>query len=62
MEKEKQMRKSKEISTFIKMLKKQPLAVTEWDDRFWITLLDTATVQRDGKILFRFKSGKEILV
>ena len=42
------------------MLKKQPLAVTEWDERLWITLLDTATVQPDGRIVFRFKDGKEI--
>ena len=60
-EKEKRMRKNKEISTFITTLKKQPLAITEWNERLWITLLDTATVQRDGKIVFRFKSGREII-
>ena len=54
------MRKGKEISTFITTLKKQPLAITEWNERIWITLLDTATVQRDGRIVFRFKSGREI--
>ena len=59
-EKEKRTRKSKEIGTFITTLKKQPLAITEWNERLWITLLDTATVQRDGKIVFRFKSGREI--
>jgi site-specific DNA recombinase len=59
-EKEKRMRKGKEISTFITTLKKQPLAITEWNERIWITLLDTATVQRDGRIVFRFKSGREI--
>ena len=52
--------KSKELTAFITMLKKQPLAITEWNERLWITLLDTATVQRDGRIVFRFKSGKEI--
>ena len=60
-EKEKRMRKSKEISTFITTLKKQPLTVLEWNERLWITLLDTATVQRDGRIVFLFKSGKEII-
>jgi len=54
------MRKSKEISTFITTLKKQPLAITEWNERLLITLLDTATVQRDGSITFRFKSGNVI--
>jgi hypothetical protein len=43
------------------MLKKQPMAITEWNERLWITLLDIAIVQRDGNIVFRFKSGKEII-
>ncbi|NLX92888.1 MAG: hypothetical protein GXZ02_03320 [Clostridiales bacterium] len=60
-EKEKRMRKSKEIGAFITTLKKQPLTVPEWNERLWITLLDTATVQRDGKIVFRFKSGVDII-
>ncbi|MCK9557710.1 MAG: hypothetical protein M0R50_06680 [Candidatus Cloacimonetes bacterium] len=54
------MRKSKEIRTFVTTLKKQPMTVPEWNERLWINLLDTATVQRDGRIVFRFKSGKEI--
>ena len=60
-EKEKRMRKSKEISAFITMLTKQSLTVPEWNERLWITLLDIAIVQRDGSIMFRFKSGKEII-
>lgn len=59
---DKRKRKSKEISTFIFTLKRQPLTVPEWNERLWITLLDTATVQRDGQILFRFKSGREISI
>ena len=60
-EREKRSRKSKELTAFIAMLKKQPLAITEWNERLWITLLDTATVKRNGRIVFRFKSGKEII-
>jgi ABC-type lipopolysaccharide export system ATPase subunit len=62
LEKEKAKRKckSKEIKAFIELLKQQPLVVTEWNERFWITLLDTATVMADGKIVFRFKNGDEI--
>ena len=56
-ERDKRVHKSKELVTFIAMLKKQPLVVTQWDERLWVTLLDTATVQRDGKIVFRFKNG-----
>ena len=60
-ERNKRLRKSKELTTFIAVLGKQPLVVTEWNERLWITLLDTATVQRDGSIMFRFKSGREII-
>ena len=59
-ERDKRDRKSKELTAFIKMLKKQPLAITEWNERLWITLLDIAIVQQDGSIVFRFKSGKKI--
>ena len=58
-EKTKRVRKSKELKAFTKTLKQQPLVVAEWNERLWITLLDTATVQRDGGIVFRFKSGVE---
>ena len=56
-EKAQRSRKCKELQAFISMLKKQPMAVPEWNERLWITLLDTATVQRDGSIVFKFKSG-----
>ena len=59
-EKSKRIRKSKELKAFTKTLKQQPLVVDEWNERLWITLLDTATVNRDGGILFCFKSGVEI--
>ena len=59
-ERGKRVNKGKELQTFITMLKKQPLTVCEWDERLWIMLLDTATVQRNGKMVFRFKSGREI--
>ena len=59
-EKGKRNHKSKELKAFIAILKQQSLSITEWDERLWITLLDTATVQSDGRIVFRFKSGREI--
>ena len=59
-EREDRLRKSKGLSTFISTLKKQPLVISEWDERLWITLLDTATVRQDGGIVFRFKNGNEI--
>ena len=61
-EKEKRIRKNKDLKAFTKMLKQQPLVIAEWDERLWITLLDTATVYHDGRIVFQFKSGAEITV
>ena len=59
-EKAKRIRKNKELKAFTKTLKQQPLVVDEWNERLWITLLDTAMVNYDSKIVFRFKSGVEI--
>ena len=53
-------RRSKEIRAFMMMLSTQPRVLMEWDERVWITLLDTATVQADGLIAFRFKCGTVI--
>ena len=60
-EKTKRVRKSKELKAFTKTLIQQPLVVAEWNERLWITLLDAATINHDGKIVFRFKSGVEIM-
>jgi len=49
-----------ELRLFIKTLKQQPLVLEEWNERLWVALLDQATVFRDGRIVFRFKSGSEI--
>ena len=59
-EKTNRIRKSKELKAFIKTLKQQPLVIAEWSERLWITLLNTATVNKDGTIVFRFKSGEKI--
>lgn len=59
-EKDKLIRKGEELKAFITILQQQPLTVLEWDERLWITLLDTATVQRDSRIVFRFKSETQI--
>ena len=61
-ERDKRLRRSKELQVFTATLKKQPLAISEWDERLWITLMDAATVQRDGRIVFRFKSGKTVAI
>ena len=61
-EKERKHDQNRELRLFIETLKKQPLVLEEWDERLWIAILDRATVFRDGRIAFRFKSGREIEV
>ena len=61
-EKERKRDQDREIRLFIEELKKQPLVLEEWDERLWIAILDRATVFRDGRIVFHFKSGSEIEV
>jgi hypothetical protein len=61
-EKERKQNQDREIRLFIEALKKQPLVLEEWDERLWIAILDRATVFRDSRIVFRFKSGNEIEV
>jgi len=62
-EKEKRMRRGKELKKFISELAKQPQVLDEWrDERLWVTLLDTATVYHDGRIVFRFKNTMDIEV
>lgn len=60
-EKDKRNRKNKELETFIAILKQQLLTILGWNERLWIILLNTATVQSVGKIVFHFKNGVEIM-
>ncbi len=52
--------KAKIIDGFIKDIENRPLAITEFDDKLWLAVIDTATVNRDGTMTFRFRSGTEI--
>ena len=52
--------KAKIIEGFIKDIENRPLAITEFDDKLWLTVIDKATVGRDGTITFKFKNGTEI--
>ena len=61
-EKEKRINRDKELSIFIHAIASQEALMTEWNDRPWLTLLENATVYRDGKIKFLFKDGTEITV
>ena len=60
-ETENRKRRGKELKKFIAELAKQPQALSEWDERLWVTLLDSATVYHDGRIVFSFKDGMVIV-
>ena len=46
-----------DFDIFIKAFKKLDGTVTTFSDRLWQTLLDSVTVQGDGKLLFKFNNG-----
>ena len=54
------MQRDRELRIFIGAIKEQPLVLEIWDEELWLTLLETATVHSDSKIIFRFKDGTEI--
>ena len=61
-EKESRTDRDRDIRIFIAEIEKQPLVLETWDERLWISLLDSATVHADSRITFRFKDGTEIEV
>lgn len=52
--------KAKTIEVFIKDVESRPLVITEFDEKLWLALIDTATVAQDSTITFRFRSGSEV--
>ena len=61
-EKESRTDRDRDIRIFIAEIEKQPLVLETWDERLWISLLDSATVHADSRITFRFKDGTDIEV
>ena len=61
-DKESRMERDRDLRIFIGSIEKQPLVLETWDERLWISLLDSATVHADSRITFRFKDGTEIEV
>ena len=45
------------FNLFIKSFRKLDVTVTAFDDRLWQTLLETVTVQNNGKLSFKFNNG-----
>lgn len=49
------------IENFIKKLKEQNGQISEFSENLWCALLDFVTAYADGRLVFRFKNGSEIL-
>lgn len=53
--------KAEDIGGFMFELAEYGESLTEFDDRLWLTVIDTVTVHRDGRMTFKFQTGHEIL-
>lgn len=52
--------KAESIGAFMFSLSEQDEPLTEFDDRLWLTVIDTVTAHEDGRLVFNFKNGAEI--
>ena len=34
--------------------------ITEFDEKLWLTIIDTITVHADGRMTFKFQGGKTL--
>ena len=53
-------RNSQEITTMREIEREDPIEM--WDERLWVTTLDSATMFPDGSMEFRFYNGQSIRV
>ena len=53
--------KAEDIGGFMFELAEYGESLTEFDDRLWLTVIDTVTVHRDGQLAFKFQTGHEML-
>lgn len=52
--------KADSIGAFMFSLSERDEPLTEFDDRLWLTVIDTVTAHEDGRLVFNFKNGAEI--
>jgi hypothetical protein len=48
------------LQTFIRNLTDSPQALTEFDEKLWATTIDRVTVFADGRMAFKFMSGRSV--
>mgnify|MGYP002769029555 CR=1 FL=1 len=61
-ERDGRINRERELRIFIFELAEKPLVIEEWDEELWVSILETATVHKDGQITFLFKNGTSIEV
>lgn len=52
--------KADNIGIVMFSLSEQDEPLTEFDNRLWITVIDTVTAHEDRRLVFNFKNGTEI--
>lgn len=61
-QRDEQINRERELRIFISELAEKPLVIEEWDEELWVSILESATVHKDGRITFLFKNGTSIEV
>jgi hypothetical protein len=59
-DKRERLGKAKIIEGFIRDIESRPLAITEFEEKLWLAVIDAATVGRDGTVVFRLRNGSEV--
>ena len=52
----------KKMALYIRILKKQPEVMHDWNDTIWTVMVEKAIVHKDGQITFVFQNGTDIRV
>ena len=52
--------KAKVIDGFVRDIENRELAVTRFDEKLWVAVIDRVVVGRDGAMLFRFRNGVDV--
>ena len=54
--------KAEDIGGFMFELAEYGDSITEFNDRLWLTVIDTVTVHRDGRLTFKFQTGMRLRI
>lgn len=52
--------KADSIGAFMFILSEQDEPLAQFDDRLWLTVINTVTAHGDGRLVFNFENGAEI--